>query len=82
MLLPGTRLTAESTEVMPIKCLAQGHNILVQLLLWLLLNYHRRLRLTLRSARAARRRRIGSSHSLPMRVVSHSYGGFGRGWMG
>ena len=26
---PGTHLTAESTEAMQIKCLAQGHNILM-----------------------------------------------------
>ena len=26
---PGTHFTAESTEAMPIKCLAQGHNILM-----------------------------------------------------
>ena len=27
---PGTRFTAQSTEAMPIKCLVQGHNILIQ----------------------------------------------------
>ena len=53
-----------------------------KMLLLLLLSYHTRLKMTLRSARPARR---GGwvHHSWHMSVVSHSYGGFGGGmdWM-